>query len=287
VALCRCFTVLWRHAQSRSPDRGLIWRCAAELLLVASLRWQERWLLWRFLRCSSLNKSPSFSLWRPCSLAPCCSACCSSMKSSAIPPRWWCGDEDQIGEASFNKQLSLLWSCGSEHQQPSPPGGHGGSKGGGSLFSRCSRREGLGEADSELIHADGSSAAAILCRQGGASSTSTKEALLRHRHGCSNPICREVIRSPRRSGGPWWLLVAGKRLPSSRSRILGGCAWRTPAKGGRGVLGLDCNKSLCSRVVFVKNVALSLDRRSPRANLEKAAFNSVPVTDLWKISGSF
>jgi hypothetical protein len=105
------------------------------------------------------------------------------------------------------------------------------------------------------------------------------EALLRHRHGCSNPICREVIRSPRRSGGPWWLLVAGKRLPSSRSRILGGSAWRTPAKGDRGILGLDCKKTLCSRVVSVKNVALSIDRRFPRTSLEKAAFYLVPVID--------
>jgi hypothetical protein len=152
--------------------------------------------------------------------------------------------------------------------------------------SCCCRREGWGKFISELIHAAGYSADAILCRQGGASSTSTMEALLRHRHGCLNPLCREVIRSPRRSGGPWWLLVAGKRLLSSRSRILGGSAWRTPAKGDGGVLGLDCKITLCSRVVFVKSVALSIDRRFPRTSLEKAAFNSVPVTDQWKISGS-
>jgi hypothetical protein len=81
--------------------------------------------------------------------------------------------------------------------------------------SCCCRREGWGKFISELIHAAGYSADAILCRQGGASSTSTMEALLRHRHGCSNPLCREVIRSPRRSEGPWWLLVAGKKLLSS------------------------------------------------------------------------
>jgi hypothetical protein len=118
------------------------------------------------------------------------------------------------------------------------------------------------------------------------SSTSAMEALLRHRHGCSNPICREVIRSPRRSGRPWWLLVAGKRLPSSRSRILGGSAWRTPAKGDREILGLDCKKTLCSRVVSVKSVALSINRRFPRTSLVKAAFYLVPVI-INEISGSF
>jgi hypothetical protein len=40
-------------------------------------------------------------------------------------------------------------------------------------------------------------------------------------------------------------------------------------------------------VDFVKKLALSIDRRFPRASLEKAAFNSVPVTVQWKISGSF
>jgi hypothetical protein len=160
----------------------------------------------------------------------------------------------------------------------SPPASHGGWKGDDVLESHCSRGEGWGKSHPESNHVAGYFAAAIYSRQSGSSSTSTMEALLRHRHGCSNPICREVIRSPRQSGGPWWLLVAGKRLPSSWSRIHGGSASRTPAKGDGGILGLDCKITLCSGVVFVKNVALSLDRRLPRASLEKAAFNSVPVT---------
>jgi hypothetical protein len=171
-------------------------------------------------------------------------------------------------------------------RRPSPPAGHGGSKGGDLLLFHCNRSEGWGRSHPKLYHVAGCCAAAI-CRRSGSASTSMLEALIRHRHGCSNSICCEVMRSPQRSGGPWWLLVAGKRLPSSWSRILGGSASRTPAKGDGGILGLDCKNTSCSRVVFVKNVALSIDRRFSRASLEKAAFNFVPVAVQWKISGSF
>jgi hypothetical protein len=145
-------------------------------------------------------------------------------------------------------------------------------------MSHCSRGEGGGKSILELIHAAGCCAGAIICRQSGASSTSMMEALIRHRHGCSNPLRREVIRSPRRSGGLWWLLVAGRGLPSKWSLLLGASAWRTPAKGDGGVLGLDCLLIFCSRVFYVKSVALSVDRILPWTRLEKAAFNSVPVT---------
>jgi hypothetical protein len=169
----------------------------------------------------------------------------------------------------------------------SPPAYRGGVERGVAPAMICRDRGGKGDSISEHIHAAGCCAAAIFIRQGGMSSTSTMEALLRNRHGCSNPICREVIRSPRRSGRPWWLLVTGKRLPSRWSRILDSSTSRTPAKGDGGVLGLDCKNTLCSRVVFVKKLALSIDRRFHRASLEKAAFNSVHVTVQWKISGSF
>jgi hypothetical protein len=55
--------------------------------------------------------------------------------------------------------------------------------------------------DSELIHDGGLFSVAIFCRYGGASSTSSEEALLRSGHGCSSPLLYEVIRSPWRRWG--------------------------------------------------------------------------------------
>jgi hypothetical protein len=160
----------------------------------------------------------------------------------------------------------------------SPPVGRGGRERGVTPTSSGRDGGGRGKAIPELIHRAGCSATAILCQQGSMSSTFMMEALIRHRHGCSNPLRREVIRSPRRSGGPWWLLVVGRGLPSKRSLLLGGSAWRTPAKGDGGVLGLDCKFTFCSRMLSVKSAALSLDRNFPRTRIEKAAFNSVPVS---------
>jgi hypothetical protein len=134
--------------------------------------------------------------------------------------------------------------------------------------SICRRRGGWGIPVSVLIHAVGCNTAAIHCRQGGASSTSISEALIWHRHGCSSPHRREVIPSSRRSGGSWWLLVVGRGLPSSRPLLLGGIAWRMPAKGDNDTQGLDCKLSFSSRVVFVKSKAFSTDRRFPRARVE-------------------
>jgi hypothetical protein len=270
--------VKWRHAWSSSLDLGRIWRDAAVLSLVVGLWWQKPELAWDLGRSSSLNKGLCFPLWRPCTPVFCCNAGCSPMESSAMPSRWWCGEGGKVNEAFFNKQLLLLWSCGVIRRWPSPPAGHGGSKGGDLLMFHYNRSEGWGRSHPELIHVAGCCAAAI-CRRSGSASTSMSEALIRHRHGCSSPCRREVMRSPRRSGGPWWLLVVGRGLPSSRPLLLGGFAWRTPAKGDRDAQGLDCKLSYSSRVVFVKSKAFSIDRRFPRARLEKRAkLNDVPVT---------
>jgi hypothetical protein len=72
--------------------------------------------------------------------------------------------------------------------------------------------------------------------------------------------------------------VVRRGLPSSWPLLLGGHALRTPAKGVREAKGLDRFSILCSKVVFVESLAFSLDRRSPRAKLEKAMLNLVPVT---------
>jgi hypothetical protein len=77
------------------------------------------------------------------------------------------------------------------------------------------------------------------------------------------------MRSPWLRDGPWLRIVAGKGLPSSRLWFLGGKAWRTPAKSGGGAQGLLCMNLFCLRVLFVKRKDLSLDRRFPRACVEK------------------
>jgi hypothetical protein len=84
-------------------------------------------------------------------------------------------------------------------------------------------------------------------------STSMLKACSRHRYGCSNSLRDEVIRSPPRMEGPWWLSVIGRRLLSSWSLLLDGNASRTPAKGVRAIEGPDCFPFFYSKVVFVKS----------------------------------
>jgi hypothetical protein len=130
----------------------------------------------------------------------------------------------------------------------------------------------------ELIHDRGKLASMILCRQGGAISTSSEEAWIRFRCGCSKSLSHEVMRSPWLRDGPWLRIVAGKGLPSNRLWFLGGEAWRTPAKSGGGAQGLLCMNLLCLGVLFVKRKDLSLDRRFPRACVKRSFLQFVPAT---------
>jgi hypothetical protein len=68
--------------------------------------------------------------------------------------------------------------------------------------------------DLELKQARGCCAAAIFCQFGGRSSTSGVEAISQPGHGSSKPALCEVMRSPRKAGGPWLRLIAGRGLPS-------------------------------------------------------------------------
>jgi hypothetical protein len=125
---------------------------------------------------------------------------------------------------------------------------------------------------SELIHAGGYSSVAIFCRHGGASSTSSGEAIFRSGRGCSIPLLHEVIRSPWRRGGPWLQIVAGRGLPSSWPSLLAGDASRTPAIGGDGAQGPICILSFCSRVLFVIETALSAVWAFPRTAMLQGRF---------------
>nr|XP_051196835.1 uncharacterized protein LOC127310183 [Lolium perenne] len=92
--------------------------------------------------------------------------------------------------------------------------------------------------------------AVILGQHGGPSSTSRSEAL---RFICwsSTPPEDQVVR-PRHSGGCQWRnLLAGMEYSSMQLLELGGDAWSSPAKGGRGTV-LDCFFSYNFRVLSVK-----------------------------------
>jgi hypothetical protein len=61
--------------------------------------------------------------------------------------------------------------------------------------------------------------------------------------------------------------VVRRGLPSSWPLLLGGDALRTPAIGGDDAQGPDCFSSLCSRVFYVKEMALSVGWAFPRTAL--------------------
>jgi hypothetical protein len=131
--------------------------------------------------------------------------------------------------------------------------------------------------DLELNQARGCCAAAIFCRFGGRFSTSGVEAISQPGHGSSKPALCEVMRSPRKAGGPWLRLVVGRGLPSCRSLFLSGDALRTSASGGGGAQGLDCLGSFSSRVLVVKRTTFSVIRVSPRARLQRLFLYPVPA----------
>jgi hypothetical protein len=138
----------------------------------------------------------------------------------------------------------MLWSS-------FPLTGHGGKEGGMKLQATCGSGGGRGNLEVELIHADGNFAVAIYRRNGGGISTSGAEDWSRSRHGSSKSSHREVMRSPRRLGGPWVRHVVGRGLPSCWPLLLGCNASRMPARGGGGALGLDCKVTFSFRVIFI------------------------------------
>jgi hypothetical protein len=131
--------------------------------------------------------------------------------------------------------------------------------------------------DLELFQADGCFAIAIHCRSDGKSSTSGVEAITLPDHGSSKPVHHEVIRSPRRSGGPCPRLVVRRGLPSCRPLFLGGDALRTPTRGGGGAQGLDCRVSFSSGVLVVKRSAFFVVWAFPRARLQRMHLYHVPT----------
>jgi hypothetical protein len=124
----------------------------------------------------------------------------------------------------------LLWFCWIRHLLLFPLAGHGGLTRDSKSESICSIRGGGGVP--EHINIGGMMAFTTLCQHGGKFLTSGEEALCRPGCGCSEPLERKVIRSPRTRGGLQLLVVAGKELPSKRLWFLGGFALRTPTNGG-------------------------------------------------------
>jgi hypothetical protein len=76
-------------------------------LIAGQLRWQELWWGWRRAPRFSINKAPSFSLWRLLMLALLHSVSGLPKLILVKPPIWWCSERDYIGEALFNKRALL------------------------------------------------------------------------------------------------------------------------------------------------------------------------------------
>jgi hypothetical protein len=177
-----------------------------------------------------------------------------------------------------NLIMPVLWICKILWLlRLSPHAGRGGVARSSEPATLC--REGEGGGIIELIYVGGTLASTTFCRQGGVSATSGEEALLQSRGGCSKLPSGEMMRSPQLGGGPRRKIIAGRGLPSSWSLLLGGDAWRTPARCGGGARGLHCKKIICSMVFFVKRGALSVDRRFPWAGMLRFFLNIVPATN--------
>jgi hypothetical protein len=185
------------------------------------------------------SASRGWLLRRLCEPVLCRSPGRPSATSSVRPPWWWKGAGDVLVGVFCNKRLCLLlWNCLVALLLLLSLTGRGGLVRDSTPASICSYGEGRGV--HELNHDGGNIASTIYYRQGGGTSTSSEEAQIRSSSGCSRPSIRDVIRSPRIEGGPLLQIVAGKGLSSSRLRILGGIAWRTPARGDGDTRGLDC-----------------------------------------------
>jgi hypothetical protein len=163
---------------SRSSDLfGRVWRALALVFLAVQHRWQVLWHGRRWELGISYNKATIFFLRRFPELVLLRSIRRSPVRFPVMPLRWWSGAGNETGRTFFNKR-NLLWYGGLSLLLFSPLFGHGGAERGEwrAIICRCG---GVGgeSSTSELIHADGSSADAILCRQGGVCSTSIAEAI--------------------------------------------------------------------------------------------------------------
>jgi hypothetical protein len=119
------------------------------------------------------------------------------MRSFVKPPWWWRGVGVESGEVFFNKRAHLLLRCVwfSLMLLPLPSVLGGLEKGGLPATSNMMGEDWGIRIESELIHDRGKLASTILCRQGGAISTSSVEALIRFRCGCSKSLSHEVMHS--------------------------------------------------------------------------------------------
>jgi hypothetical protein len=91
----------------------------------------------------------------------------------------------------------------------------------------------------------------ILGRQGGPSTTSIAEALLRSVRRSSALLHRQVVRPRRRRSDRRIRSFAGSMLLSNLASYLDGNVWRSPASGGGDSQGPDCFPRFCPRVFFV------------------------------------
>jgi hypothetical protein len=188
-----------------------------------------------------------------------------------------------------NKRLfALLWYCWFLLLLFSLLPGHGGVEGGETPVISCTIRGGRGDpVRLELIHDRGKLASMILCRHGGAISTSSEEAWIRFRYGCSKSLSHEVMRSPWLRDGPWLRIVAGKGLLSNRLWFLGGSLEDADEEWWR-CSGTALHEFALSRGAICK-------KKGPFSRIEdflglvlkRSFLQFVPATMLMDKSGSF
>jgi hypothetical protein len=164
-----------------APDfSGQIWRCLVALVLVVVLQWLELQAAGRGAASCSVNKAVFLFPWRLPVLVLLRSSRRSPMRLFVKPSWWWRSVGVESGEVFFNKRAHLLLRFVWFSLMLSPlPSVHGGLEKGGFPATSNMMREDWGiPIESELIHDRGKLASTILCRQGGAISTSSEEALI-------------------------------------------------------------------------------------------------------------
>jgi hypothetical protein len=171
--------------------------------LTALLWWQRLWH-GRSLMTSISNKAVLPRSWKRCASVLRRSAGRPQVKLPVKPSWWWLGGVGGSGEAFFNKWLfALLWYCWFLLLLSSLLPGRGGVEWGETPATSCTIRGGSGDpVRLELIHDRGKLASTFLCRQGSAISTSSEEAWIRFRCGCSKSLSHEVMHSPWLRDGP-------------------------------------------------------------------------------------
>ena len=168
---------------------------------------------------------------------------------------WWEQKQELFVVSFFIKRCCSFFEQG-ERWLHLPLAGRGGEGRRSSCYSAFASGRRL-SLHFRASHAVAMLAAVIFGQNGGQSSTSMAEACFDSLRRCSTPLCLQVVRPRRCSGGRRQRIFIGMETQASKTvSDLGGAigaAWRSPAFGRGGFLGLDCFFIFSSRVFFDKS----------------------------------